>query len=42
VDFLVREEGAYAEFFISKSMLGKGLRRKVEEEDLMIDYDRWN
>jgi hypothetical protein len=42
VDFLVREKGAYADFFISTPMLGKGLRRKVEQEDRMIDYDGWN
>ncbi|MGD0625044.1 MAG: hypothetical protein ABSB32_10035 [Thermodesulfobacteriota bacterium] len=39
MDFLVREKGAYAEFFISTPVLGKGVRRKVEEEDRMIDYD---
>jgi len=39
VDFLVREKVAYAEFFILTPMPGTALRRKLEEEDRIIDYD---
>jgi radical SAM superfamily enzyme YgiQ (UPF0313 family) len=39
VDFLVREGVAYAEFFILTPMPGTELRRKLEEENRIIDYD---
>lgn len=39
VDFLVREKVAYAEFFILTPMPGTGLRRKLEKESRIIDYD---
>jgi radical SAM superfamily enzyme YgiQ (UPF0313 family) len=39
VDFLVRQKVAYAEFFILTPMPGTGLRKKLEEEGRIIDYD---
>jgi len=39
VEFLVREKVAYAEFFILTPWPGTALRRKLEEEERIVDYD---
>ena len=39
VEFLVREKVAYADFFILTPMPGTGLRRKLNEQGRIFDFD---